>query len=260
MVVELAKKQEKRKFEVDEKYKIDWIDPGIDGLLNFIPGLPRGDAILVRGEPGTGKTILCLQFLHKGAELGEKCLYVTTEETPETVARTGAQLWQDFPKYVESGQIKVMNFSIGQQYASEQTLIRKTEAIEQVLGGLKSQPGVARICVDSLSSLERRLDDPTEFREVFMRILLECKKTGATTLFSAEGIPADPGITEYLVDHLIYLDYAKHDVIWTRVFILRKSRSVPLHPEILKLNIEAGGLFVEEIPISLKPVWFASKI
>ncbi|MEX2684145.1 MAG: RAD55 family ATPase [Candidatus Sigynarchaeota archaeon] len=256
----MAKKQPDRKFEVDEKYKIDWIDPGIDGLLNFIPGLPRGDAILVRGEPGTGKTILCLQFLHKGAELGEKCLYITTEETPETVARTGAQLWQNFPKYIESGQIKVMNLSIGQQYASEQTLIKTADAIEKVLEGFKSQPGVARICVDSLSSLERRLDDPTEFREVFMRILLECKKTGATSLFSAEGIPADPGITEYLVDHLIYLDYAKHDVIWTRVFILRKSRSVPLHPEILKLNIEAGGLYVEEIPISLKPVWFASKI
>ena len=67
-------------------------------------------------------------------------------------------------------------------------------------------------------------------------------------------------ITEYLADYLIYLDYHKHDVIWTRVFILRKSRSVPLKPQILKLNIERNGLSVEEIPIALKPVWFASKL
>ena len=53
---------------------IKWIDIGVDGLEEFIPGLPQGDAILVRGEPGTGKTILCLQFLHKGAENGEKCV------------------------------------------------------------------------------------------------------------------------------------------------------------------------------------------
>lgn len=45
---------------------IQWVDIGIAGLLDFIPGLPKGDAILVRGEPGTGKTILCLQFLHRG--------------------------------------------------------------------------------------------------------------------------------------------------------------------------------------------------
>jgi len=69
-----------------------------------------------------------------------------------------------------------------------------------------------------------------------------------------------PDITEYLVDHLIYLDYRKQDTLWTRVFILRKSRSVPLKPQILKLNIEVGGLSVEETPFALNPVWFQSKI
>ena len=128
------------------------------------------------------------------------------------------------------------------------------------MGGLKAQPGATRIVIDSLSSLGRRLANENEFREVFMRLLLETKKMGATTLFSAEGIPMTPDITEYLADHLIYLDYHKHDVIWTRIFLLRKSRSVPLKPQILKLNIERDGLSVEEIPIALKPVWFASKI
>jgi len=92
-----------------------------------------------------------------------------------------------------------------------------------------------------------------------MKILMKTKGQGSTVLFSAEGIPESPGITEYLVDHLIYLDYRKHDVVWTRVFLLRKSRSVPLKPQLLKLNIKAGGLSVEEIPFSLKPVWFGSK-
>ena len=93
-----------------------------------------------------------------------------------------------------------------------------------------------------------------------LRLLLECKKRGATVLLSAEGIPMTPDITEYLADHLIYLDYHKHDVIWTRVFVLRKSRSVPLKPQVLKLNIERDGLSVEEIPIALKPAWFQTKI
>lgn len=239
---------------------IEWIDIGVEGLMEFIPGLPKGDAILVRGEPGTGKTILCLQFLHKGAENGEKCIYITTEETPETVMRTGTELWSNFPALIASGQIQVVNLSITASYASDYSLVNKTEVIDIVMKGLEAQPGATRIVIDSLSSLGRRLADETEFREVFMRLLLETKKMGATTLLSAEGIPMSPDITEYLADHLIYLDYHKHDVIWTRIFLLRKSRSVPLKPQILKLNIERDGLSVEEIPIALKPVWFASKI
>jgi KaiC/GvpD/RAD55 family RecA-like ATPase len=246
--------------ELQRERTIEWIDMGIEGLTDFIPGLPKGDAILVRGEPGTGKTILCLQFIHRGAEKGEKCVYISTEETPQTIMRTGRELWGDFPTLIQTKQVAIVDLSIGATYASDYALINKEEAVELLMKGLDAQPDATRIVMDSLSSLERRLVDPTDFREVFMKLLLEVKKRGATTVFSAEGIPKDPNITEYLVDHLIYLDYHKHDVIWTRVFILRKSRSCPLKPQILKLNIESGGLSVEEIPISLKPVWFASKL
>jgi KaiC/GvpD/RAD55 family RecA-like ATPase len=239
---------------------IEWINLGLDGLENFIPGLPKGDAILVRGEPGTGKTILCLQFLYRGAKNGEKCLYITTEETPETVMRTGGELWEDFPQLIKDRTIQIVNLSITASYASEYCLVGKAEAMNLIESGLDRQPAATRIVIDSLSSLQRRLSNSNEFREVFMKLLLEMKRGGATVLLTAEGIPLSPDITEYLVDHLIYLDYRKHDVIWTRVFVLRKSRSVPLKPQILKLNIESGGLSVEEIPFSLKPVWFQSKI
>ena len=243
---------------VQQTSNIEWIDIGLDGLEKFIPGIPKGDAILVRGEPGTGKTICCLQFLYRGAKNGEKCLYITTEETPETVMRTGGELWSDFPSLIRNGTIKVVNLSITASYASEYCLVDKTEAMGIVAKGLAKQPGATRIVIDSLSSLQRRLSNSDEFREVFMKLLMETKGQGSTVLFSAEGIPESPGITEYLVDHLIYLDYRKHDVVWTRVFLLRKSRSVPLKPQVLKLNIAAGGLSVEEIPFSLKPVWFQS--
>ncbi|MFW6110419.1 MAG: RAD55 family ATPase [Thermoproteota archaeon] len=239
---------------------IEWIDIGVEGLLDFIPGLPKGDAILVRGEPGTGKTILSLQFLHKGAVEGEKCIYITTEETPETIARTGSCLWSDFPSLVKDGRIIIVNLSITATYMNDYSLVDKDEALAIALKVMDANPDATRIVIDSLSSLKRRLDDPGEFREVFMKLLLEVKSRGFTAVLTAEGIPLNPEITEYLVDHLIYLDYHKHDVIWTRVFILRKSRSVPLKPQILKLNIEEEGLSVEEIPISLKPVWFASKL
>ena len=239
---------------------IEWVDIGVVGLEDFIPGLPKGDAILVRGDPGTGKTIVCLQFLYRGAKNGEKCLYITTEETPESVMRTGGELWSDFPDLIKKGTIKVVNMSISAEYASNYGLLNKAEAMNIAEKGFATQPGATRIVIDSLSSLEQRLSNSDEFREVFMKLLLETKRQGSTVLLTAEGIPLTPDITEYLVDHLIYLDYRKQDNEWTRVFILRKSRSVPLKPQILKLNIEKGGLSVEETPFALNPVWFQSKI
>jgi len=238
---------------------IDWVDIGVVGLDDFIPGLPKGDAILVRGDPGTGKTIVCLQFLYKGAKNGEKCIYITTEESPKSIMRAGGELWSDFPQLVKNGTIQIVDMSITADYASDYGILDKAEAMNIAEKGFAAQPRASRIVIDSLSSLARRLSNSDEFRQVFMKILMETKGQGSTVLFSAEGIPESPGITEYLVDHLIYLDYRKHDVVWTRVFLLRKSRSVPLKPQVLKLNIKAGGLSVEEIPFSLKPVWFGSK-
>ena len=117
----MAKVMEKKNAPavVRDGKQIEWIDIGVGGLLDFIPGLPKGDAILVRGEPGTGKTILALQFLHKGAENGEKCVYITTEETPETIMRTGSELWPDFQKLVES-----------KRTADEQTKLAKEQTAQ----------------------------------------------------------------------------------------------------------------------------------
>jgi KaiC/GvpD/RAD55 family RecA-like ATPase len=243
-----------------QKSNIEWINFGVSGLDQFIPGLPKGDAILVRGDPGTGKTIVCLQFLYQGAKNGEKCLYITTEETPSSIMRTGGELWPDFPKLVKDGKIKITNMSITAEYSSDYGILNKAEAMNIAERGFATQPGATRVVIDSLSSLDKRLFDANEFREVFMKLLLETKQAGATVVLTAEGIPLTPDITEYLVDHLVYLDYRKQDNEWTRVFILRKSRSVPLKPQILKLNIEQGGLSVEETPFALNPVWFQSKI
>ncbi len=38
---------------------------------------------LLEGSPGTGKTTIALQFLISGAQLGEKCLYITLSETED---------------------------------------------------------------------------------------------------------------------------------------------------------------------------------
>ncbi|TMI58425.1 hypothetical protein E6H18_02625, partial [Candidatus Bathyarchaeota archaeon] len=48
-------------------------------------GFMKGDAVMVAGSAGCGKTTLALQYLVNGVKLGEAGLYVTFEEMPDQI-------------------------------------------------------------------------------------------------------------------------------------------------------------------------------
>src|SRR5512142_1839703 len=53
--------------------------PGFDEIVGG--GLPATGLYLLKGDPGTGKTTMGLQFLLEGARRGEKGLYLCLAET-----------------------------------------------------------------------------------------------------------------------------------------------------------------------------------
>ena len=65
---------------VDDFLRISSGVPGLDEMMEG--GLPFPSTILLSGNPGCGKTTLGLQFLFKGAAMGEKGLYLTTLSEP----------------------------------------------------------------------------------------------------------------------------------------------------------------------------------
>jgi circadian clock protein KaiC len=88
---------------------------GLDAILRG--GLPRDRLYLLEGTPGSGKTTLCLQFLRKAVQDGERALYITLSETREElgiVAESHGWNIDDFD---------IMEFS----------------ALEEVLGGHRDQ-------------------------------------------------------------------------------------------------------------------------
>src|SRR5437870_7447576 len=71
--------------------------PGLDALLDS--GFPSGKVVLILGEPGTGKTILCSQFLHWGASQGdEKGVYVGMNESKPRFMTEMNALGMDFAR------------------------------------------------------------------------------------------------------------------------------------------------------------------
>src|SRR6056297_1869724 len=69
---------------------------GVSGLDSVLKGgLLPGRSYLLRGGPGTGKTILGLHYLRAGVEVGETALYLSFEESPETIVDNAERLGFD---------------------------------------------------------------------------------------------------------------------------------------------------------------------
>ncbi|RDZ31984.1 circadian regulator CirA, partial [Haloferax sp. Atlit-47N] len=78
---------------------------GLDDMLNG--GIVKNPTTLVSGNPGAGKSILCLQYIYNGVEkYDEKGIYLSFEEDEsdlrEAAESLGFENWQD---HVDNGDI-----------------------------------------------------------------------------------------------------------------------------------------------------------
>ena len=93
--------------------KIERVTSGIPGLDQIISGgLPKGSITLVSGPPGSGKTILCNQFLYQGLEEGDRCLFLTLDKKVEGLLSQSDELGIDFRSAIDKGQIKFLYLNI----------------------------------------------------------------------------------------------------------------------------------------------------
>ena len=84
---------------------------GVDGIDALIEGgVPRGAAVLVSGEAGTAKSVLCLQFILAGIREGEPGVYATADN-PGRIFETAASLGWDFRGAVDDGYAQVIRIS-----------------------------------------------------------------------------------------------------------------------------------------------------
>jgi len=83
---------------------------GLDELLNG--GFPSGSITLVSGTPGTGKTIVCFQYIEAGIKNGENCLYLTSDEPVPNLLNDSRKLGFDFQSAIDNEQLKFMYLDI----------------------------------------------------------------------------------------------------------------------------------------------------
>jgi len=142
-------------------------DPsGVEGLDDILRGgFPRHCLHLVAGASGTGKTTLAMQFLLRGAGLGESCLYIALSESKAETARVAVSHGWDLTKInivdllpseahlASDSQLTVFN-------PSEFELGQVTEAIIKAVESSRPR----RVVIDSLSELRLIAQNSLRYR------------------------------------------------------------------------------------------------
>lgn len=140
------------------------LSTGVKALDEMLAGgIPRGFSVAVTGEPGTGKTILCIHFTAQGISEGDRCIYVTTEESRDSIITQAEQFGFDFSKAVGEGKLIIIDALMGLE---DQWTIRSLsveELVNKVIEAKKALGyGRARLVIDSLSAFW--LDKPAMSR------------------------------------------------------------------------------------------------
>jgi len=169
------------------RLKIERISTGIPKLDELLQGgIPKGFLVTVTGEPGTGKTILCLHFVQEGLKEEEPAIYVTTEESRESLIRQAAQFGWDFYEPMTRGDLIIID-ALMRETKSEWTLRRLT--VEELIGIIikaKQQFGYghARLVIDSMSAFW--LDKPAMARKYSYQVKRTLSKWNFTILMTSQ--------------------------------------------------------------------------
>jgi circadian clock protein KaiC len=171
----------------------------LDELLG--EGIPRGSSLLVAGVAGTGKTMLSLEFVYRGAKLGEKGIVFSFEETEERLLASAAGLGWDLARQIKLGMIEIV-FIPQPEIMVEEHLVMIGERIAAL--------GAKRVVVDSLSVFLHKVQDPRVAREKTFQIASLVQNAQAVG-FLATDVPygADQvsrfGVEETVVDGVVLL-------------------------------------------------------
>lgn len=183
---------------------------GVSGLDSILAGgvLPER-SYLVRGGPGTGKTILGLQYLLAGIENDETALYLSFEEPPENIIENAARLVFDvsgveFLDLTPSGEL----FSDTRPYSifepDEVEVGTLTETISETVDRL--QPD--RIVLDSVNRMEALTADRYQFRQQLISMLEQLTDVGGTVLFTTQPTSEMPDDElQFLADGTLELEF-----------------------------------------------------
>lgn len=220
------------------------VPTGIQGLDEMLSGgFLQGSAVLVRGAPGTGKTLLALQYLIHGAtQCNESGLLITFEEFPQSLHRDAKSLGWDLSRLENEGKLHLV-------FTSPMVLLTSLQRPDSQLNQLLLDNDIRRVVLDNVSHFRRLSDDPQELRKIYNTLINALKREETTSILIGEESHTNQareerGRLSFVVDVIIMLRYIEIDSAIQRGLVVLKTRGSDHIKEIRRYEIERGGIKV----------------
>ncbi|MBN2053013.1 Flp pilus assembly complex ATPase component TadA [Candidatus Woesearchaeota archaeon] len=182
--------EEEVKTEKKERKKIKTGVYGFDDMIS--DGIPTGSTILLSGGPGSGKTTFAIQMLGWAAEHGEKCLFMTFEESEENLIEHMEAYGLDPRKYLQEGTLMIQRqdpFKISRMIEALLAHARGELMIDinSILNILPPNFKPDRVVIDSLSAISAAFSDSSTAYRIYVTQLIDIlERTGATSFLITE--------------------------------------------------------------------------
>ncbi len=230
-----------------------WIKSGLGGFDKLMEkGIPKGINTLVAGGPGSGKTIFGLQTLNYGAAHGEKCLYMSFDESPQRLRNHMHDFGWQPEKFEENGQLLIKRYDPIDISRSVEALLEKEE--KELL--IESKPVVIpddfapdRVIVDSLSAIAAPyINKPDTYRIYIEQLFRYFENLGANSFLIVES-PQTPenltgltktGVEEFLADGIIVLYNIRMGDARSGAIEILKMRGAKFQKKIVPMEIVSG--------------------
>lgn len=201
---------------------------GINGLDEItLGGLPKGRPTLLCGGPGSGKTLMGIEFVVNGAvKFNEPGVIIAFEEKAEELATNVASLGFDLERLQREKKIRIDYVHIDKseieetgEYDLSGLFIRLGHAIDSIKA--------KRVVLDTIENLFSGLSNEGVLRSEIRRLFQWLKDKGVTTIITGErGIATltRQGLEEYVSDCVILLEHRILNQVSTRLLRVVKYR------------------------------------
>jgi len=209
-----------------------------DDLLG--EGIPRGSSLLIAGVAGTGKTVLLLEFLYRGAKAGEKGIIFSFEETKERLLASARGLGWDLEHEIERGMVEIV-FIAQPNIMVEQHLLMMQERVEAMQA--------RRVAIDSISVFLHKVKDPQVDREKVFQLASIVQNAQAVGFFATD-IPYGThqlsrfGVEETVVDGVVLLTSSEEGFERQRYIEVYKLRNTAHLKGRHNMIVGSGGITV----------------
>jgi KaiC/GvpD/RAD55 family RecA-like ATPase len=178
------------------------VSTGVKGLDTMLRGgLIKGRTYLIKGGPGSGKTILSMHFLHEGAKRGENVVYVTLEESVDEVVEDMKAFGFDMSK------IRILDLSPSGDKTIFSNLLMglemDTQALQAILESEFDRLKPSRVVVDSITMLKVASKSELDYRKDVLLLIDLLKRFNTTAVLTSE--MSKNGVEDYLVSGVIEL-------------------------------------------------------